>query len=225
MWGDDTANPRAADYPEGSEIREKLDDFNRTYASILHLLDLGLNGKPRMLAVATGAMYELKQQAIELMQLPSGDGITTVGPGFEYIPPERRHAATHITRKIVVWPNGPYVVYGDIPLVRKSRVMSEHKEGVAWKKGERYETEETYALCRCGRSSTKPFCDGTHARVRFDGTETADPAPNAERQGILGGVGFVVKRDWPLCMGAHFCVNRERHINKMLDELPVNALV
>jgi CDGSH-type Zn-finger protein len=28
--------------------------------------------------------------------------------------------------------------------------------------GNQYEFTDTIALCRCGRSSTKPFCDGTH---------------------------------------------------------------
>jgi len=211
-------NPRSADYPEGSEIRAKLDAFNRTYSSILHLLDHCFNGKPKLLSVATGAMYELKLQAVELMQIPSGDGDTTVGPSFEYIPPEHRHLSAHIERKIVIWPNGPYVVYGDIPLVRKEAVMTEDDEPMIWRITERFETEETYALCRCGRSSSKPFCDGSHVRFGFDGTETADTRPSEERQVVIGGEGFVVKRDRPICAAAHFCNNRKKHINKLVHE-------
>ena len=34
--------------------------------------------------------------------------------------------------------------------------------------GNAYETKETIALCRCGESNTKPFCDGTHKSAGFD---------------------------------------------------------
>ena len=80
-------NPRSADYPVGSEMREQLDAFNHAYCSILHLLEETFNGSPRLLGVATGEMYGLKAEAIALMKLPSGDGETTVGPSFEYVPP------------------------------------------------------------------------------------------------------------------------------------------
>jgi CDGSH-type Zn-finger protein len=32
---------------------------------------------------------------------------------------------------------------------------------------------ETIALCRCGVSTTKPFCDGTHSKVGFRAAERA----------------------------------------------------
>ncbi|MFI6927069.1 CDGSH iron-sulfur domain-containing protein [Nonomuraea spiralis] len=33
----------------------------------------------------------------------------------------------------------------------------------------------TVALCRCGRSSTKPFCDGSHKSVDFRAPSEPDP--------------------------------------------------
>ncbi len=210
-------NPRTADYPEGSEIRAQMDEFNHAYSGVLHLLDECFNGSPRLLAVATGAMYGLKEQAIELMELPSGDGRTTVGPSFEYVPPELRHHGGAGSRRIVVLPNGPYLVYGDVPLVRKLKIVSEANDALTWQKTEVLETEETYALCRCGQSSSKPFCDGTHARIDFDGTEVADPRPTRERQRVLDGHGIVIRRDGPLCMHAAFCVGRVERIPAMLE--------
>lgn len=39
--------------------------------------------------------------------------------------------------------------------------------------GKAYETRNRVTLCRCGRSGNKPFCDGSHVRVRFnDGDES-----------------------------------------------------
>jgi CDGSH-type Zn-finger protein len=212
------ANPRSADYPEGSEQRIAMEEFNHAYSGVLHLLEQTFNGSPSLLAVATGAMYGLKQQAIDLMVLPSGDGETTVGPSFEYVPPEHRHIARKGEQHILVLRDGPYIVYGDVPLVRKRKIVSvENNDAIAWQKTEDLETEETYALCRCGQSSTKPFCDGTHVRVGFDGTETADTRPTAERRRVVGGSGFVVRRDGPLCMHAAFCVGRVERIPAMLD--------
>jgi CDGSH-type Zn-finger protein len=211
-------NPRSSDYPLGSEQRVAMEAFNHAYSGVLHLLHETFNGSPSLLAVATGLMYGLKQQAVDLMQLPSGDGETTVGPSFEYVPPELRHIAHPGEQRIVILHNGPYLVYGDVPLVRKRKVTSvENHDAITWMKTETLETEETYALCRCGMSSTKPFCDGTHARAAFDGTEVADPRPSAERRRVVGGSGFVVRRDGPLCMHAAFCVGRLERIPAMLE--------
>ena len=222
-------NPRAADYPEGSEIRERLESFNLSYSCILHLLHEAFNGSPRLLAVATGLMYGLKEEAVRLAAMPTGDGATTVGLSFEYVPPSQRHLARSDEKRVLVVRDGPYLVYGDIPLVRKEKVVSAQGHPVTWRKTEVIPTEETYALCRCGHSGSKPFCDGTHARVRFDGTESADPRTTAERSRVVpgptvaktGGVvaegpGIVVKRDPTLCMGAGFCVGRLRAIPAMM---------
>ena len=54
--------------------------------------------------------------------------------------------------------NGPYVVEGEFNLV------DAQGNPVPVKKA---------ALCRCGGSTTKPFCDGTHSKIGFQGAIAA----------------------------------------------------
>lgn len=121
-------------------------------------------------------------------------------------------------RKIVVKKDGPYVVHGHVPLVRKRQVVSEYGEPLTWEKEETLETEEPYLLCRCGQSHDKPFCDGTHCEVWFDGTEMADTRPTAERQECYeGGTHIAVKSDASLCMNSGFCGNRKGNVKQMVQ--------
>ena len=62
---------------------------------------------------------------------------------------------------IKVRQNGPYLVEGDDVTV------------VDWN-GNAYQiAKRPFALCRCGSSTTKPFCDGTHSRIGFEGATAA----------------------------------------------------
>jgi hypothetical protein len=83
-------NPRTADYPEGSPIRVAQEEFNQTYCLLLYLLEQSFNGEPSQMKEAVGMMYALRAQALALMKMPTGDGRTTAGPTFEYVPPEKR---------------------------------------------------------------------------------------------------------------------------------------
>ncbi len=120
-------------------------------------------------------------------------------------------------KKIVITEDGPYLVQGNIPLVRKIQVVSEYGEPLTWRKGEVFETPEEYELCRCGQSGFRPFCDVTHCIIEYDGTETADTGPTAGRQQIFeGGTGIVVRRDYTLCSESGFCANRRTSIEEMV---------
>jgi len=133
------------------------------------------------------------------------------------MPEEEKTLLPH--RKIVVFPNGPYLVQGGIPLVRKIQVVSEFGEPLAWKTEGRIETGENYSLCRCGKSTTYPFCDKTHCSVHFDGTEMADTHTNRERRVTYPeGKNISVSYDSYLCMSSGFCRNRLRGIEEMLPE-------
>lgn len=119
---------------------------------------------------------------------------------------------------ITTKPNGPYVVTGAVPLRRKEIVQSEHGEPMTWKTGEVIDDGPAYALCRCGGSSNKPYCDGTHADNSFDGSEAAPTDRYDERKDDLGGTGVEIGDDRGICVHAGFCGNRVTNVWKMADK-------
>jgi CDGSH-type Zn-finger protein len=134
-----------------------------------------------------------------------------------------------VSKHIEVQCDGPFKVYGNIPLVTKVQIVSEYGEPLSWKKQAELPTKSSYDLCRCGHSSKKPFCDGTHNEIDFDGTETADTRTTAERRGAYeGSTQIVVRRDHSLCMDSGFCGTRLTDIEKLTgntDDTQVRALV
>ena len=78
-------NPQAGDHAPGSAIRAAQERFNHSYCAILRLLDQAFDGSPQILKAAIGSMYSLKVQAQAVMEMPTGDGMTTAGPTFEYV--------------------------------------------------------------------------------------------------------------------------------------------
>ena len=125
---------------------------------------------------------------------------------------------TNEEQKITVRADGPYIVQGRIPLVRKKQVMSEHGEPLDWQKENDLSTQDAYRLCRCGQSSNKPFCDGTHTKIEFDGNESADTGPVAGRTVNHEGEKIVIKDDRSLCNHSGFCGNRLTNVWKMVKQ-------
>jgi CDGSH-type Zn-finger protein len=123
--------------------------------------------------------------------------------------------------KITARPNGPLLVHGQVRLVRKSIARSEHGEPLTWQTSQPLTDAASYALCRCGGSGMKPFCDGTHASNGFDGTETQPGVEQADgtydqRARTLGGTGITVRDDRSVCVHAGFCGTRVTNVWKAL---------
>lgn len=125
--------------------------------------------------------------------------------------------ATPDAPTIAAAPNGPLIVSGGVPLYRRRAVHSEHGEPLAWETTEQIETGERYALCRCGASSRKPLCDGTHAKVGFDADDSASGTYD-ERANELGGTGITVRDDRSICVHAGFCGTRVTNVWKQVPE-------
>jgi CDGSH-type Zn-finger protein len=71
--------------------------------------------------------------------------------------------------------NGPYKVTGPVRIIDVD--------------GNEYDLSdkgEAVALCRCGGSQAKPFCDGTHKRIGFKAPERAVAESEAERHPPVG---------------------------------------
>jgi CDGSH-type Zn-finger protein len=120
---------------------------------------------------------------------------------------------------VIVRIDGPYVVEGDVPVLRTAIVETEYGEPVEWEEGPEIQTPAApLELCRCGKSSHKPFCDATHERVPFDGTETADRGPSAHRRDVWEGVGVVMTDDFGLCTQAGFCGDRFTKVWMMIED-------
>lgn len=96
------------------------------------------------------------------------------------------------TVHVEVTENGPYRVEGGIEVKRPD--------------GETVSTKEAF-LCRCGHSSNKPFCDGTHKKIGFEGAESADHGSYAERRDAYKGEEITIYDDRSICAHAGECTD------------------
>lgn len=107
--------------------------------------------------------------------------------------------------KVKVTKNGPYMVSGGVPLSEQSICVDTDGQCHGWKEGKKYPVQEKYALCRCGHSRSKPFCDGTHAKIHFNGTEEATQSPYLEQASEINGPALKLTDVEVFCASARFC--------------------
>jgi CDGSH-type Zn-finger protein len=108
--------------------------------------------------------------------------------------------------KINVTKNGPYIVTGKVPLATWEICNDDEGYCRTWREVKRYPLQEKYALCRCGHSKNKPFCDGTHAKIHFEGTEAGDHEPFDKNAEFIRGPELTLADNKHLCVHARFCM-------------------
>jgi len=108
-------------------------------------------------------------------------------------------------KKVLITKNGPYLVSGNILLAKEIAITGKSGELEKWEKGRKYPEQESYALCRCGQSKNKPFCDGSHIKSNFIGTETASREEYIKRAEKISGPELDLTDVPELCSSARFC--------------------
>ena len=98
--------------------------------------------------------------------------------------------------------DGPYLATGEIAL-------SNHLGDEAPLGGPR-------ALCRCGQSATKPFCDGSHVAARFSGAKKQGRLP--DEVDVYPGVGVTIEDNRLRCQHSGFCTDRLSRVFHLGEE-------
>lgn len=107
---------------------------------------------------------------------------------------------------IQITADGPYLVFGSPSIYQE--VIVPNEEGSSWeyRRGLTFDSStECVALCRCGHSKNKPFCDGSHKQVDWDPRETSTMRPLLEDAEEFEGPTMVLADNEKYCAFARFC--------------------
>lgn len=190
-----------------SVIRPLCDEFGRRGGS-----EDAANLAARTAAVnasrASDAEADLVSFAVEL-------GIAAAAPdaspqlieaaaALERLAPENAGGlpAMSASPQLRVSPDGPYLLTGNAELVDYLGVTTDRPTHAA--------------LCRCGRSSTKPFCDGSHAAAAFSGDKDANRVP--DKRDTYVGQQVTIYDNRGLCAHSGFCTDRLNSVFHLGEE-------
>ena len=123
---------------------------------------------------------------------------------------ERADKENHLIKKqqrqelkpmILPLPNGPYYLLNDT----KPKIV----ENLQNSKGEPLSTVSGIALCRCGASKNKPFCDGTHSIIGFSSAndENKRNAIKDKRKNYVGNNKITIHDNRRICSHAKECIS------------------
>ena len=108
---------------------------------------------------------------------------------------------------ITPMPNGPYVV-------KNLKRLSNVKGPIAMEKS-------TIALCRCGKSETRPFCDGTHSKIGFSSEK--EEGRTGDKVDDYEGDGVTIHDNRGICAHAAICTDKLAAVFKYGEEPWIDA--
>lgn len=107
---------------------------------------------------------------------------------------------------IKITPDGPYLVYGNPPIDQEIIVPNEEGSSWVYRKGISFDNSANpVALCRCGYSHNKPFCDGSHGHANWNPKETSSKRPLLENAEEIEGPEMLMADNEKYCAFARFC--------------------
>ena len=103
----------------------------------------------------------------------------------------------------------------NITLAPNGPCMVKHLTSFSSQKGT-IEAEESIALCRCGKSSNKPYCDGTHTKIGFSTDNTEQSLEN--KQDDYVGQKITIHDNRSICAHAGICTDDLSAVFRMKQE-------
>ena len=108
--------------------------------------------------------------------------------------------------RITVTARGPYLVYGKPSLAQQFIMPNENGASWSFVEGASFKMDsDPVALCRCGQSKGKPFCDGSHTHAGWEPRLTASDRPLLDDARKFEGPSVSLTDNDKYCVFARFC--------------------
>lgn len=108
--------------------------------------------------------------------------------------------------KIIIKTSGPYIVMGNPPMNQQTAVIDQDGAPWSYREGKSFDmSKPQVALCRCGASLNKPYCDGSHLSALWDPELTASDTPILEVSETYRGATLDLSDAREFCSFSRFC--------------------